>query len=85
MLTAAAIVSIFASYTLHSEPLDQAIGVETATTEAAVKSQNKIDALSDTTRQMLEQYRSATHQTKSLRTYNEHLKRLLTSQEEEKK
>ena len=45
VLTTAALVSLFASNVLRSESLDQAIGVETATTEAAVKSQQKIDDL----------------------------------------
>lgn len=80
----AVVISLSASTSSHSEALDQAIKVETATNEAAIKSQQKIDALSDKTRQMLEQYRSATHQTQSLQTYNGHLQRLLQSQQEEK-
>ena len=80
------LISVFSLYvsSTHSEPLTQAIQVETATNEAAIQSQQKIDALSDKTRQMLEQYRSAIHQTESLRTYNKHLKDLLTSQQQEK-
>ncbi|WP_051906670.1 DUF3450 domain-containing protein [Methylomarinum vadi] len=78
------VISVFASSPLHSEPLSQAIKVEAATNEAAIRSQKKIDALSEKTRQMLEQYRSAIHQTKSLQTYNKHLKDLLNSQQQEK-
>ncbi len=68
----------------YSEPLSQAIKVDSSTNSAAIKSQRKIDALSDKTRKMLDQYRSATHQAESLATYNQHLQDLLNSQELEK-
>lgn len=68
----------------YSEHLNDAINTEEATNNAAVKSQKKIDGLSDKTRQMLEKYRSANHQTETLLTYNKHLKDLLVSQKEEK-
>ena len=74
-------LAVFPSY---SEHLTDAINVETASNNAAIKSQNKIDGLSDKTRKMLDQYRSATHQTETLQTYNKHLKDLLGSQKEEK-
>ncbi|MFW5442839.1 MAG: DUF3450 domain-containing protein [Methylococcaceae bacterium] len=73
-----------AVFPAHSEHLNQAINIETATNVAAVQSQKKIDALSNKTQKMLEQYRSATHQTETLVTYNTHLKSLLASQEKEK-
>jgi hypothetical protein len=72
------------AYPAFSEHLNDAINVETATNKSAIQSQKKIDGLSDKTRKMLEQYRSTTHQTKTLVTYNTHLKELLTSQKEEK-
>ncbi len=76
------------AFAIHSglgfaEPLSQAIKIENATNEAAIRSQKKIDALSDKTRHMLEQYRGALHQSKSLKTYNQHLQELLSSQQEE--
>ncbi len=83
-LSLAFIVGLLSAAPLYSEPLSQAMQVEIATNEAAVKSQQKIDALSDKTRQMLEQYRSATHQAESLKTYNKHLIDLLDSQRQEK-
>lgn len=72
------------AFPVCSEKLSAAINVETATQNAAIKSQNKIDALSDKTQKMLEQYRSASHQTETLTTYNKHLKDLLESQQKEK-
>ncbi|MBE0469883.1 MAG: DUF3450 domain-containing protein [Methyloprofundus sp.] len=68
----------------NADTLSQAINTEAAIHTDAVKSQSKIDALDDHTRKMLEQYRSATRQTKTLLTYNAYLKELLNSQEAEK-
>jgi len=68
----------------YAEPLNDAINVEQATNNAAVQSQKTINKLSDKTQKMLEQYRSASHQTETLITYNKHLKDLLNSQETEK-
>lgn len=67
-----------------SEHLEEAINTETAANNAAIKSQKKIDGLSDKTQRMLEQYRSASHQSETLAIYNNHLKDLLDSQEKEK-
>jgi len=72
------------SITAYSEPLGSAISIETSNNSAAIKSQKKIDGLSNKTRKMLAQYRSATHQIKTLTTYNQHIKALLSSQEQEK-
>jgi len=69
---------------VYSESLNSAINVETATNRAAIQSQKKIDGLSDKTRKMLGQYRSTTHQTETLLTYNKHLNDLLVSQKQEK-
>jgi len=68
----------------NADTLSQAIKTETAIHTGAVKSQSKINTLDDRTRKMLEQYRSATRQTKTLLTYNAYLKDLLDSQEAEK-
>jgi len=72
------------AYPAYSEPLSSAINVETAINSAAIRSQKKIDSLSDKTRKMLDQYRSATHQVETLTVYNKHLKDLLNSQKLEK-
>jgi len=69
---------------VYSKSLNSAINVETATNSAAIQSQKKIDGLSDKTRKMLGQYRSTTHQTETLLTYNKHLNDLLVSQKQEK-
>lgn len=68
----------------YSEPLNSAITIESATNNAAIQSQKKIDRLSNKTQSMLGQYRSASRQTKTLLSYNQHLKSLLDSQEKHK-
>jgi septal ring factor EnvC (AmiA/AmiB activator) len=78
------VVLSFGSLPVFADALTQAIKTERATQSAAIKSQKKIDGLDERTRKMLEQYRSAARQTKTLLTYNAHLKELLASQEAEK-
>lgn len=77
-------ISGLVAQAVYSEHLEKAINTETATNNASIKSQKKIDGLSDKTQKMLEQYRSASHQSESLAIYNKHLKDLLDSQEKEK-
>ncbi|NOR81746.1 MAG: DUF3450 family protein [Methyloprofundus sp.] len=66
-----------------ADTLSKTIQTENSIQKSAIKSQKNIDGLDDRTRKMLEQYRSATRQTKTLHTYNDHLKALLESQEQE--
>jgi len=73
-----------ASTATFADALSKTIQTENTISSSAKTSQKKIDGLDDRTRKMLEKYRSATRQTKTLLTYNEHLKALLDSQETEK-
>ncbi len=75
--------ALFNAPPLFAEPLSQAIKTETATVSASVKSQQKIDRIDDKTRQMLNRYRAALHQSKSLKTYNQYLQDMLQSQQQE--
>ena len=68
----------------YSDTLTQAIDIDLATTEAAVNTQKNIDKISDQTQKMLEEYRAASRHTETLKTYNQYLKDLLSSQLEEK-
>ncbi len=83
LLLASSILSL-ATIPAFADALSKTIQTENAIQKSATKSQKNIDGLDDRTRKMLEQYRSATRQTKTLLTYNAHLKALLDSQEEEK-
>ncbi len=67
-----------------SNPLHEAVKTELATNAAAVKSQKKINRLSDATRNMLEEFRATTRQTETLLTYNQYMRDLLKSQQQEK-
>jgi len=83
-VTVASALLSFYSLPSSADSLSQAIKTESAIHSAAVKSQAKINTLDERTRKMLEQYRSATRQSKTLHIYNNHLKGLLASQESEK-
>ncbi len=72
------------SMSAHSDKLDQAIKVDTATNNTAIQSQKKIDNLSNQAQKALAEYRSATRQTETLKTYTSHLRELIKSQTEEK-
>ncbi|MGR9099465.1 MAG: DUF3450 domain-containing protein [Gammaproteobacteria bacterium] len=67
-----------------ADPLEQAVNAELTTNKNAISSQKKIEALSEQTRKMLDEYRSATRQTETLHTYNRHLETLIASQQSEK-
>lgn len=49
---------------------------------AATKSQNKIDAIYEQTQELLAEYRQVTDETENLKVYNDHVARLVASQEE---
>jgi len=69
---------------IFADVLSKAIKVESVILKSDKQSQQKVNRIDDRTRKMLEQYRSASRQAKTLRTYNDHLKQLLASQETEK-
>lgn len=78
------VTALILSAGVHSDPLNQAIDIDLATNKAAVESQKNIDRLSDQTQKMLNEYRAATRHAETLQTYNQHLKNLLESQQQEK-
>ncbi|OQK16415.1 hypothetical protein AU255_00450 [Methyloprofundus sedimenti] len=80
------VLSVFSLSTVSvfADTLSSTIQTENAIQKNAVQSQKTIDGLDDRTRAMLDEYRSATRQIKTLQTYNKHLKSLLESQEIEK-
>jgi len=78
------VICSLATSSAYSGHLNSAINIETAINSTSIKSQKKIDNLSDKTRKMLDQYRSVSHQTETLTIYNQHLNELVKSQEQEK-
>ncbi|MEE9354902.1 MAG: DUF3450 domain-containing protein [Methylococcaceae bacterium] len=71
------------SPSLLADALKQAIETDLVTNQANAKSQKKIDGLSDHTQKMLDQYRSVTHQTDTLKTYNQYLQNLTNTQSQD--
>lgn len=84
VLLLALILLSLTTLSVSADVLKESIDIDKATNSAAIKSQNKIDKLSDQTQKMLNEYRSANHQIESLRIYNSHLQDLLKSQAQEK-
>ncbi len=67
----------------RAEPLDSSLTVQTQADQENLRSQKKIDKLADETAQLLQEYRDATRQAKSLRTYTAQLERLVVSQQQD--
>jgi len=63
--------------------LDAIVQVEEQRNQAAVKSQAKIDKLSDAASQLVEEYRNVNRQIKDLRVYNAQLQTLVDDQQRE--
>lgn len=66
------------------DKLDQALKATIDTNRAAAASQQRIDAVDDSTHTMLERYRAATWQAQQLTVYAKQLEQLLGAQEAEK-
>lgn len=76
--------ALFFSHGIFADQLNDAIATGTAINQAAAKSQQMIDQVSNETRRMLDEYRQVTRETETLKSYNEHLRQLLVSQQQEK-
>lgn len=63
--------------------LKKAVDTQIKSEQAAKQSQQRIDALDDESRQMLEEYRAMLRQTESLKAYNDQLDKLVVSQKNE--
>lgn len=65
-----------------ANPVKSGIQLQAETDRAALHSQKRIDQLSDETRELLEAYRNATRELDSLRSYDDHLERMVEAQQE---
>ena len=70
-----------AGNTLAADPLKASIKEQSASDHDATRSQQRIDRISDETRELLQEYRSATRELDSLREYDDHLERMVQAQE----
>lgn len=82
------LVSSLASFAISgaparaANPVDSSIQLQTETDRASLKSQKRVDQLSDRTRELLHEYRQATRELQSLRAYNDHLQRMVSTQQQ---
>lgn len=82
IILSAIIVSILtlASFAPAQEQVQQAIDIQTASQQASIEVQERINALDADTREMLNEYRSTMAQVSDLEAYNQQLERLVASQ-----
>ncbi len=67
----------------QADVITESIAIDGKTNQAAAKSQKKIDKVSERTKVLLDEYRTVSHQVESLLVYNQHLRDLIQSQEQE--
>jgi hypothetical protein len=67
---------------LAADPLKASIELQSASDLAATRSQQRIDKISDETRELLQEYRLANRELDSLRAYDDHLERMVRAQEQ---
>ena len=75
-----AILMFFGSGATAQEQVQEAIDTQTASQQASVEVQQRINDLDDTTREMLNEYRSTMSQVSDLEAYNQQLERLVATQ-----
>lgn len=80
-LVAAILIAISGS--AAANPLQSSISTQEKTERAEIASQKKIDRVADETDTLLNQYRQAVREAESLRLYNDHVEKLITSQQSE--
>ncbi|MDP7537833.1 MAG: DUF3450 domain-containing protein, partial [Methylococcales bacterium] len=68
---------------VQADVITETIAIDGKTNQAAKQSQKKIDKVSEHTKVLLEEYRTVSHQIESLLVYNQHLRDLIKSQEQE--
>lgn len=69
--------------TWAADPLKESIRIQESINQEGAKSQKKIDKVSDETQRLLSEYKLVLRKTESLRIYNEHLQRMVDSQNRE--
>ncbi len=79
----AGVLFLAAGPALGADPLAESIQIQESINQKGVKSQKKIDKVSDETQQLLSEYKLVLRKTDSLRIYNEHLQRMVDSQNRE--
>ncbi|MEH6601202.1 DUF3450 family protein, partial [Pseudoalteromonas sp.] len=79
-LVATALVGAFASSNVIADPLNDVQKAGQQIQKAAVKSQTKIDNVYGQTQELIAEYRSVVDETELMKVYNDHVSRLVDSQ-----
>ncbi|HBE93058.1 MAG TPA: hypothetical protein DDW55_11215 [Gammaproteobacteria bacterium] len=82
-ITALISLLIAAAPSFAADQLDKVIDTQKSIDDAGTSTQKKIDALADETQDIVASYRTVTRRTESLRIYNKHLEKTVSSQEDE--
>lgn len=80
VLLAAAAALLGAAVAVHADTLDDILEVSASKTDAAKRSQARVDRLADETRNLLDDYKTVTKQIDGLRVYNARLQRQIDNQ-----
>ena len=82
LLSNLATFAITAAPARAANPIKSSIDLQSETDRATLKSQQRIDQISDQTRELLQEYRQATRELESARDYNDHLERMVAAQQQ---
>ncbi len=77
------VVSVISTGEVRAQSLDEVLGVRAATTQDGRKSQLKIDEITESTRDLLSQYKQIMKVVDGLKVYNQQQRRLIRNQEQE--
>ena len=80
LLSTLGLAAGLAGNALAKDPLKASIEQQSASDQAASRSQQRIDQISDETRVLLQEYRQANRELDSLRDYDDHLERMVQAQ-----
>lgn len=78
------IVAALPTYSASGDKAKTVVNEETKTLKDAQKSQRKINSISDKTQDLLRQYRQTVQQIENAKAYNDQLRKIIATQEEEK-
>ena len=83
LLVMAAIVLVSSAAAAADDKLKSSIDIQDSVDKAAADSQAKIDTIADDTEKMLAEFKLTMRQTDTLRNYNDHVQKIVNSQQEE--
>lgn len=82
-LLAPGAVLLLGAFAVHAQVLERSVDTENRITRQAAQTQERINAVDEETRQLLDEYRQVLAETESLRAYNDQMQAVVDNQEEE--